>query len=227
MDIIGLLKRPEGKTLEFKRDLSSPHGVLKTVVAFANTAGGTLVMGVEDKTRHVRGVREPLDLEERLASLIGDSIAPCLVPEFEVLPWRRTNVLAIQVHPSPIRPHYLIREGPDAGVYVRVGSTNRRADHELVDELRRFVRGEAFDEMPMPELGSEALDFRAASESFSAVRELRSADLDTLHLVVSYQGRRVPTGGSHRVRPEAHTPWCRYRYGAPAGALEPAAGSRP
>jgi len=39
MDILDLLKRPEGKTLEFKRDLSSPGGVLRGIVAFANTAG--------------------------------------------------------------------------------------------------------------------------------------------------------------------------------------------
>ena len=35
-----LLTQPEGKTLEFKRDLSSPRPLLKTLVAFANTAGG-------------------------------------------------------------------------------------------------------------------------------------------------------------------------------------------
>ena len=33
-----LIKQPEGKTLEFKRDLSSPKNILKTIVAFANTA---------------------------------------------------------------------------------------------------------------------------------------------------------------------------------------------
>ena len=38
MDLLDLLKRPEGKTLEFKRDLSSTDGALKTIVAFANTA---------------------------------------------------------------------------------------------------------------------------------------------------------------------------------------------
>ena len=43
MDLVDLLKRPEGKTLEFKRDLSNPDGTLKTIVAFANTAGGTLL----------------------------------------------------------------------------------------------------------------------------------------------------------------------------------------
>jgi len=43
MDLVELLKRPESKTLEFKRDLSSPEGALKTIVAFANTAGGALL----------------------------------------------------------------------------------------------------------------------------------------------------------------------------------------
>ena len=195
MDLVDLLKRPEGKTLEFKRDLSTPEGALKTIVAFANTAGGALLVGVEDKSRHVRGVSDPLDLEERLANLIRDHIVPRLVPELDILPWRRTYVLAVQVYPSPSRPHYLKRQGLDGGVYVRVGSTNRRADRELTLELRRFARGEAFDEKPMPGLDSEAVDFRAASEAFAPVRRLGRADLETLRLVTVEQGRKVPTVG--------------------------------
>jgi len=38
MELLDLLKRPEGKTLELKPDLSSPDGALNTIVAFANTA---------------------------------------------------------------------------------------------------------------------------------------------------------------------------------------------
>ena len=86
MDLVDLLKHPEGKTLEFKRDISSPDGALKTIIAFANTAGGTLLIGVEDKSGHVRGVTQPLDLEEGLANLISDHVAPRLVPEIEILP---------------------------------------------------------------------------------------------------------------------------------------------
>ena len=93
MDLVEILRRPEGKTLEFKRDLSGPLGVVKTIVAFANTAGGTLLLGVEDGSRHVRGVRDALGLEERLVNLISDRITPRLVPEIEILPWRRTQVL--------------------------------------------------------------------------------------------------------------------------------------
>lgn len=43
-----LLRRHEDKTLEFKRDLSSPERVIITLVAFANSAGGIVVLGIED-----------------------------------------------------------------------------------------------------------------------------------------------------------------------------------
>jgi predicted HTH transcriptional regulator len=193
--LVELLKQTEGKTLEFKRDLTSPEGVLRSIIAFANTAGGTLLIGVEDKSRHVRGVKEPLAMEERLANLVSDNIVPRLVPELEILSWRRTHVLALQVFPSSARPHYLKATGLENGAYVRVGSTNRRADGEMIAELRRFARGESFDEQPLPELDSEALDFRAASELFAPVRRLKLHDLETLKLITKHQGRKVPTVG--------------------------------
>ncbi|MBL4774518.1 MAG: ATP-binding protein [Mariprofundus sp.] len=51
MDIHSLLAAPESKTLELKRDLSSPKPILKTLVAFANSAGGTLIIGTNDGSR--------------------------------------------------------------------------------------------------------------------------------------------------------------------------------
>lgn len=195
MNFTELLTRSEGKTLEFKRELSSPAGVLRTVVAFANTAGGTLLIGVEDGTRNVRGVADPLALEARLASVLSDGIVPHLVPDIAVLPWRSTNVVAVQVYPSPSRPHHVKAVGSPAGVYVRVGSTNRRADDELVAELRRASLGQAFDEQAMPGIDSEALDFQVASECFAPVRKLRRSDLETLRLLVPHQARLVPSIG--------------------------------
>ena len=57
--------QPGGTQLEFKRDLSSPRNLLKTLVAFANSAGGKLVIGVND-ARHIVGVADPLAKEERI-----------------------------------------------------------------------------------------------------------------------------------------------------------------
>ncbi len=195
MRIVELLKLPEGKTLEFKRDLSSPEGVLRTIVAFANTAGGTLLIGVEDGTRHVLGIDRPVDAEERLANLIADSIAPHLLPDIEIAAWRDTHILCVQIFPSSSRPHHLKKIGPAQGVYVRLGSSNRRADHDLIEELQRHGRNIYYDEQPMADLDSEALDFRAASEQFSELRKLKRYDMETLHLVTTQQARKVPTIG--------------------------------
>ena len=74
MNLTEILRAPEGKTLAFKRDLSSPDGFLRTVVAFANTSGGNILIGMEDRSRHLRGVTEPLDLEERAANLISEKM---------------------------------------------------------------------------------------------------------------------------------------------------------
>jgi len=107
-----LLQQPEGKTLEFKRDLSSPRNVLKTLVAFANAAGGCLVIGVDD-ARQVLGVSDPLDEEARICNLIADGISPRLVPSVELASVGDRTLLIVEVFPSSARPHYLNSLGPE------------------------------------------------------------------------------------------------------------------
>ena len=48
----------------------------------------------------------------------------------------------------------------------------------------------------MPDLDSEAIEFRAASESFKPVRPLRERDVGTLRILANYQGRKEPTVGA-------------------------------
>ena len=188
-----ILGQSEGKRLEFKRNLSSPTQFLKTVVAFANTAGGTIVVGVADRTKEVFGVTEPLELEERIANLIHDCVEPLVIPTTEIMAWREKSVLSVEVPLSSMRPHFMKKKGLGQGVYVRVGSTNRIADRLLIEELKRSVQNRSFDEEPMVDLGSEEVDFRAASELFAEQRQLTRRDLKTLRLVIDYQGTPVPT----------------------------------
>ena len=190
-----LLTEPEGKTLEFKRDLSSPKHLLKTLVAFANTAGGRLVIGVADD-QQIWGVEHPLDEEERLCNLIADSIAPRLIPEVKLVTVDEKALLIVQVYLSGTRPHYLQTEGRENGTYVRLGSTNRQADRELIAELQRTADGVAFDELPMPELSITDLDLEEAQKLFSGIRTLDESSLLTLKLLVHDQGRLVPTRGA-------------------------------
>jgi predicted HTH transcriptional regulator len=165
------------------------------VCAFANTAGGTLLIGIEDRTGSILGVADPLDAEERLSSIIADGIAPRLLPEIEIIPWRNTHVVAVRVHLGPSRPYHVASLGPGAGTYVRLGSTNRSADAELIAELARSSRGESFDEQPERGLGPEALDLAALSDAFAGTRSIRRTDLKTLRLIAIAHGAETPTVG--------------------------------
>ncbi|MCT8337474.1 AAA family ATPase [Methanoculleus sp. Afa-1] len=195
LPVTQLLSMHEGKTLEFKRDLSSPRNILKTLVAFANTAGGRLFIGVEDGSKEIPGVANPLDEEERLCSLIADNIEPRLVPNVELIAVEDKTLLLAEVYPSGTRPHWIKKEGPADGVYVRLGSTNRKANKELIAELERSAAGTAFDELPLPELTGDALDLAAARALFTGQRELSEKELLTLKLLAPVQGRLVPTVG--------------------------------
>lgn len=101
----------------------------------------------------------------------------------------------MQVHPCNTRSHYLERLGPEEGVFILVGSTNRRAEPGQIEELRRLNRVDSYDEQPVPDCDSEVIDFRAASELFAPYRQLGPQDKKVLRFVTSYQGRQVPTVG--------------------------------
>ncbi|HVE44542.1 MAG TPA: helix-turn-helix domain-containing protein [Gammaproteobacteria bacterium] len=195
MDIAALLQQTEGKTVEFKQDLSSHEAVVKTLIAFANTSGGVLVIGVEDKTKKIKGLENPLNVEEKIANLISTCISPTLIPNIEVLPWRKTYLLAVEIYPSNNRPHFLMSKGLEKGTYIRIGSTNRLADLVMLRELQRISRSEAYDELPMAGLSEQDIDFAMVSELFSVYRVLKKSDYETLRLVIKDQGRNVPTHG--------------------------------
>ena len=188
-----LVSQPEGKTLEFKREISSPRNLLRTLVAFANSAGGRLVVGVDD-SGNVVGVDNPLAEEERIGSMVADGIMPRLVPDVQLVTVEGKALLVVEVFPSGRRPHHVAVEGPTDGVYVRLGSSNRMADQGIVASLARSTQTFTFDELPLPELTAEDLDLDATAQlSADGHALLSEAQLLSLKLLTRDQGRVTPT----------------------------------
>ena len=127
--------------------------------------------------------------------LFADAISPRLVPNVELTTVDGKTLLVVEVFLSNSRPHYLRSQGLDTGVYVRLGSSNRQADRELIAELRRSVEGIAFDEMPMPDLSIDDLHIEVAQEEFGNTRNLDEQSLFTLKLLALHQNNPVPTKG--------------------------------
>jgi ATP-dependent DNA helicase RecG len=192
VDASGKLAASEGKTLEHKRDLSSSHRVLRTLVAFANSAGGELLIGVADDGSLV-GVGDSDVEENRLANLIMDSISPRLLPSLERRTLNGKVLLIANVYPSSAAPHWVNSEGRDAGVYLRLGSSTVRADPLQILDMKRRSAGISYDSMPNGRAAEAGLDGAAIQAAFPG-RKLETTKR-VLNLITKEQGQEVPTNG--------------------------------
>lgn len=192
-----LLSKPEGKTLEFKENTKSLLRIIKTAIAFANTAGGIIVVGVQDKTKKIVGVADALDEEERLANSISDSIAPLIIPNIEIQTYRKKSLIFIHI-PHVAGPFYLKSAGLEQGIFVRIGSTNRVADSEMADALRLYAKKISFDETPYPSIKTRGLDWDVIKKCFAQVnRKITERNAEDLGLLVEHLGKTCSsTGGT-------------------------------
>ena len=139
----------ESKTLEYKRELpTNLAGIIKTCVAFSNTAGGRIVLGVEDESRSVIGLtdREMEKALEILASAIYEAVTPAVVPEVFNLAIDEKHLIIVDVARGSSPPYFIKRLGSTKGVFVRVGPTTRPASLEHIHGLMSFRSRYSFDE---------------------------------------------------------------------------------
>ena len=203
-----LLTSPESKTLEFKRDTSALKQIMRTIVAFANTAGGIIVIGRDDNGDIV-GVEDPLQVEEQLSNSIADSIAPMLMPDIEIVSVGRKSLLRVRVA-HWFGPFYLKSEGRERGTYIRLGSSTRQAGPEFIAEIERAGQGLSFDRLARPDLSIDDLDAGMIKTTFIG-QNITEQKLLSLGVLVPYGERLVPSNGgvilfgSEKVR-EFHFP---------------------
>jgi ATP-dependent DNA helicase RecG len=140
----------ESKNLEFKSRLPDFRKLVKTCVAFANGSGGEIVVGVEDGTRRVIGVDDASRdrIYDDFPNSVYDSVSPVLIPQIIERNIAGTEVIAIRVYPGTKKPYHVRSEGYPRGVYVRIGTSTRNANEEILEDLVREQRRIAFDEEP-------------------------------------------------------------------------------
>ncbi len=135
------IKKGETERLEFKREVpKNDKRYLRTVVAFANGLGGTIVFGIDDAALDVVGVDDDniRRIEDGLASAISSACSPAIVPAFSRETVEGKTLLLAEIHPGRNTPYHIKSEGL-GGVYVRVGATTRKAEREQVEDL--ILRG--------------------------------------------------------------------------------------
>ncbi len=187
MKISERIQQPESRTIEFKEGLPKKSDLNKTVIAFANDAGGVLILGVKDKPRKVVGIPEEklVSMEEKIASLIHDNCKPAILPDISFQNIEGKYLIVIQIAKGNNPPYHLKNKGEVAGTYIRVGSSNRKATPELLEELYRKRSNISFDSVAVYDKKLENLEISGFKEQFQEItgEELTTTVLNKLNLI--------------------------------------------
>lgn len=133
-----LVRHGESLRLEFKMKVKYPEKIVKELVAFANTEGGHLFVGVSDA-----GVIEGVKFAEEEQFLLERAISNYCFPAFTYRAYRirldnGRDVLVYQVYESVDKPHFVqLETDPHPICYVRVKDRTIQASREMKQILRR------------------------------------------------------------------------------------------
>ncbi len=127
----------ENETVEFKEQIPvSGERIARTVAAFANGEGGTIIVGIKDDTGDVAGVADPAGCRDSLVDTVRNKVRPSPRYDLQTCTLEGCPVVAMHVEPGDDRPYGVTGNGGPR-YYVRRGATNRVAESE---ELRAIVQ---------------------------------------------------------------------------------------
>jgi hypothetical protein len=151
-EMMKIIHRGESQSLEFKEwlpitgDKPKRWELHRAVVAFANTKGGTILIGVNDNgeivgiDHNLQTMASSLEKDDRLNSyqseirkLLNREITPTVEFSFETMGLGSQSVLAIHITEGKEKPYRLIK---DDEIFIRVGSNNMRP---TPDELKQLL----------------------------------------------------------------------------------------
>lgn len=173
----------ENIDLEFKEIYVSD--IKKDVIAFANTQGGTIYIGIR-KDGEVIGINSPDEVMLQVASAIRDSIKPDIMPYIQIKAIEKNEkpIIEVTVEVGDGRPYYLQEKGlKPSGVYVRRGSASQPLSDEGIRSMIIENSGTSYEccRSINQELSFEVLQ-----------QEMKKRDLDfgmsqmkTLHMLTS------------------------------------------
>ncbi|WP_233004964.1 AlbA family DNA-binding domain-containing protein [Exiguobacterium aurantiacum] len=137
----------ESPTVEFKRELTD--AVVHEVIAFANTQGGVLYIGIEDDGT-VLGVPNAHQQLEAVSNKLHDNIQPAILVHLylEVVELDKKEVIKIAVARGTRRPYHLKRKGMESsGVFIRYGTSVTNASAENIRQMIIESDGTNFETM--------------------------------------------------------------------------------
>ena len=133
-DLRNLIQRGEGTYLEFKKTIPSPEKIAREIAAFANTKGGTLLVGVDDH-QNITGVSGYFEEEFLLMEASQKHCVPPVPLDIELVHTGQLDVMVIRVPESDVKPVYL-KNRKKRQVFVRIEDESVLASDEQSEVMK-------------------------------------------------------------------------------------------
>lgn len=171
----------ESETIGLKKIVV--EDIKKEIIAFANSADGTLYVGVSDDGIVV-GVDNPDTTIQQISNMVRDSIKPDITMFicYETKEVDGKQIVAVEIQRGTERPYYLAKKGlrPE-GVYVRQGTSSVPATATAIRKMIKDTDGDSFEAMRSLE---QNLSFQTTLQEFQLQKiELGQTQMKTLGIL--------------------------------------------
>ena len=167
-----LIEQGENSAVEFKSSEVRPESLAREIVAFANSSGGTILIGVEDSGK-ITGVDQH-QTETWVANIVRNNVIPAIAPQITEWELSQKKVLAIEVSRGLDKPYQTL----DGKFWIRVGSTNRMATKEELSRLFQQAGLVHFDIAPLEQTSITDLDDRKLQEYWFTYYSINYLELE-------------------------------------------------
>src|SRR5690606_21702091 len=137
-EIQALVSQGEGTTLEFKHKVVHPEKIVREIVAFANSKGGSLLIGVDDDGT-ILGLKDAEEEAYALEHAIQKHCKPPISLDSEIVPIsKKRSVIHYSIAASKRKPHAVKQaESTKVEEDVREQERSSQASKETREILRR------------------------------------------------------------------------------------------
>lgn len=190
IELLDIISDKETSTVQFKREVTHNDSMAAEMVAMANSLGGIILLGVEDKTGDIVGVDLSSHISERIANIATNNVKPPIYIHTEIVTIEKEVPSKILVVHIPHNPSQIYKDNNGA-IWVKQGSDKRRVtdDSEI---LRLYQRsGNLFaDEMPVYNAVVDDINENVFRKYFKKLRN-RTIEEEGLTFEQALQAKRV------------------------------------
>ncbi len=140
-EILKLIRGGEGQYVEFKKKANHPEKIIREVIAFANSQGGHLFIGVDDDGS-ISGLKYPEDDEYVLTKAIKELCKPLIDFQVKILQIKDVEILHYEIKEGHQKPYFafLNRKHRYGKAFVRSADHSIQASYEVRQILKRRAK---------------------------------------------------------------------------------------